>query len=251
MPLSRKRISVGLQVKNMFYLSVVQDSKDISRLVVSKARRWISIERRGDRTMDYKIIHVSRWLLRFWLVVACTGVLLNLGASPAWAQSISAGTVSGQVTDQQNAVVPGAEMTLLTSRQTLTNDRHQRDGAIHICQCSARHLRHLGRPDGFLDGQGVRTESNGRPGTHHQRHAGGRRDFGDRRSHGGGGCPAADVERDGRDDDRGRFSHIAAEPGPRRLRAGHAASGRDADRRGGRSRERPEHLPARRRQQHR
>jgi hypothetical protein len=52
---------------------------------------------------------------------------LSLAATPAWAQSTSAGSVSGQVTDQQNAVTPGAEVTLLdvttnAVRKAITNE---------------------------------------------------------------------------------------------------------------------------------
>ncbi|HEV3199289.1 MAG TPA: carboxypeptidase-like regulatory domain-containing protein [Bryobacteraceae bacterium] len=53
-------------------------------------------------------------------------VLLGFGAI-LWAQSTSTGTVSGQVTDQQNAVVAGAEVRLIdmqtsTARSTVTNE---------------------------------------------------------------------------------------------------------------------------------
>ena len=44
--------------------------------------------------------------------VVCTSVLPVLSSSPAWAQSASTGTVSGQVTDLQNAVIAEAEVTL-------------------------------------------------------------------------------------------------------------------------------------------
>src|SRR6266567_131674 len=54
-------------------------------------------------------------------------VFLSLSAISAWAQSTSTGTVSGQVTDQQNAVVAGAEVRLIDvqtniARNTVTND---------------------------------------------------------------------------------------------------------------------------------
>ncbi len=52
---------------------------------------------------------------------------LSLSAISAWAQSTSTGTVSGQVSDQQNAVVAGAEVRLIDvqtniARNTVTND---------------------------------------------------------------------------------------------------------------------------------
>src|ERR1039458_2241594 len=40
--------------------------------------------------------------------VLCLGILLLLGASSAWGQTSTAGTVAGLVTDEQNAVIPGA-----------------------------------------------------------------------------------------------------------------------------------------------
>src|SRR5579872_5724571 len=54
-------------------------------------------------------------------------VFLWLNAIFAWAQSTSTGTVSGLVTDQQNAVVSGAEVRLVdvqtsTPRATVTNE---------------------------------------------------------------------------------------------------------------------------------
>jgi len=61
----------------------------------------------------------------FGLVAVCLGMLLNLGMSPAWAQT-SSSSVSGLVTDQKKAVVPGADVRLLdvstnTARTAVTN----------------------------------------------------------------------------------------------------------------------------------
>ena len=52
---------------------------------------------------------------------------LALFALPAWAQSASTGTVSGQVVDQQNASIPGAAVVLTDTGtraqlNTLSND---------------------------------------------------------------------------------------------------------------------------------
>jgi len=63
----------------------------------------------------------------FGLLVGCLGVLLSLSVTEVRAQSTSAGTVSGQVTDQQNEAVPGAEVVLRdvatnTSLTTVTNE---------------------------------------------------------------------------------------------------------------------------------
>src|SRR5205085_2322941 len=54
-------------------------------------------------------------------------VLLLLGTVPAWSQATSTGTVSGQITDQQNAVIGGAEVTLTDvstnkSQKTTSNE---------------------------------------------------------------------------------------------------------------------------------
>ena len=62
----------------------------------------------------------------FGLVVVCMGILLS--AMPAWAQAVPTGNVSGLVADQQKAVIPGAEVTLLdvttnASRTTITNEQ--------------------------------------------------------------------------------------------------------------------------------
>src|SRR5437867_3943572 len=45
--------------------------------------------------------------------VARWSILLGLAVMFAWAQSTSTGTVSGQVTDQSNAAIPGAEVRLI------------------------------------------------------------------------------------------------------------------------------------------
>src|SRR5262249_23931394 len=65
--------------------------------------------------------------LSFGLQVVCIGILVSLGAPPIWAQSTSTGSVSGQVTDQLNEAVAGAEVVLRdlatnTSRTTITNE---------------------------------------------------------------------------------------------------------------------------------
>ncbi len=42
------------------------------------------------------------------LMLACLAALLSSGTTRVWAQSTSTSTVTGQVTDQQGASVPGA-----------------------------------------------------------------------------------------------------------------------------------------------
>ncbi|HTS27884.1 MAG TPA: carboxypeptidase-like regulatory domain-containing protein [Bryobacteraceae bacterium] len=54
-------------------------------------------------------------------------LLLSLGTSPVWAQSSTAGTVAGQVTDESNAAVPGAAVKLTDTstgavQTTLSNE---------------------------------------------------------------------------------------------------------------------------------
>jgi hypothetical protein len=55
------------------------------------------------------------------------GILLILIALPLWPQATSTSTITGQVTDQQGALVPGAQIILAdkaigTSRTTATNE---------------------------------------------------------------------------------------------------------------------------------
>jgi hypothetical protein len=62
----------------------------------------------------------------FFGLVLCLGIFLSPGAPPAWSQAIT-GTISGQVTDQQNAAVLGAEVkvtdpTTNKSQASLTNE---------------------------------------------------------------------------------------------------------------------------------
>lgn len=58
--------------------------------------------------------------------VSCLPVILSLSATSAWAQTSQVGTVAGQVTDEQNAAVPGARVKLTdiltnAAQQTTTN----------------------------------------------------------------------------------------------------------------------------------
>jgi len=74
-----------------------------------------------------RFAHTKVSSLIFGLSAVCVGIMLSLSASPAWAQSTSAGSVSGQVTDPQKAVVPGAQVILLdaatnASRTAITNE---------------------------------------------------------------------------------------------------------------------------------
>ncbi len=76
-------------------------------------------------TQQLGIVAVFRFLVL--PSVVATAMLLTINAAHARAQSTSTGTVSGQVTDQQNAVIPGAEVTLTdpamsTSQKTSTNE---------------------------------------------------------------------------------------------------------------------------------
>src|SRR3954447_26695210 len=77
----------------------------------------------------------SLWLtpLRVFKRNACQapvllGLLMCLGASMAWSQATSTATLTGLVTDEQNAVIAGAEVRITDSatgstNSTLTNDQ--------------------------------------------------------------------------------------------------------------------------------
>src|SRR5260221_682984 len=59
--------------------------------------------------------------------LVCLAILVSLCALPGWAQSTSSGTIAGQVTDPQGAVLVGAQVRLIdnttnTTRTTATND---------------------------------------------------------------------------------------------------------------------------------
>src|SRR5215831_12439049 len=61
------------------------------------------------------------------LPALCLGLLLSLSVTPVRAQSTSTGTVTGVVSDQTSAVVPGADVILTdvatsSTRKTTTND---------------------------------------------------------------------------------------------------------------------------------
>jgi hypothetical protein len=74
---------------------------------------------------SFKLSHAGTFFYGL-LVAISLGVLLSLSASPALAQSAT-GTMTGQVTDQQNAVIGGAEVKVLdpttsSTRTTTTNE---------------------------------------------------------------------------------------------------------------------------------
>src|SRR5260370_23660882 len=61
-------------------------------------------------------------------------VFLGLSAISAWAQSTSTGTVSGQVTDQQSAIVAGGSPPHRCPDRHHPNTRHQRRRAMQLHQ---------------------------------------------------------------------------------------------------------------------
>src|ERR1700720_1317538 len=70
---------------------------------------------------------MKKSLIHLGLLVVCLGLFLSLSATSGRAQQASSGSVAGQVTDQQSASVPGAEVTLLDTatsgtQTTVTND---------------------------------------------------------------------------------------------------------------------------------
>jgi len=77
-------------------------------------------------TLSQRLTNVAVWhrCLGFPL---CLGIALSLTAASAWAQSSQVGTVAGQVTDAQNAAVPGAAIritdpTTNTAFETTSNN---------------------------------------------------------------------------------------------------------------------------------
>jgi hypothetical protein len=84
----------------------------------------MSFEDYMNASYRYPIAHYARF---FKLFVVCLGLAAIAGTPAARAQSAATGAVSGQVTDQQKAAVPGAAVRLTdlaTSavRTTTTND---------------------------------------------------------------------------------------------------------------------------------
>ena len=64
---------------------------------------------------------------RSFASLSAVTLFLALGATSVWGQSSTAGTVSGQVTDEQNAAVPGTQVKLIdtstnAAQTTMTND---------------------------------------------------------------------------------------------------------------------------------
>src|ERR1700683_1688222 len=59
---------------------------------------------------------------RFLAFAVCLGIVLSLSVTSAWAQTSQVGTVVGQITDEQNAAVPGAavKMTAPSTNTVLT-----------------------------------------------------------------------------------------------------------------------------------
>jgi hypothetical protein len=63
----------------------------------------------------------------FGLVVCCLGTIAILSAPPAWSQATTSSSVTGQVTDAQNAAIPGVDVRLVdtgtgNTQSTLTNE---------------------------------------------------------------------------------------------------------------------------------
>ena len=60
------------------------------------------------------------------------GALIALSAVPAWSQATSTGSVSGIVTDQQQAAIPGAEVQLLDPSTNETSITKSSSGAGRV-----------------------------------------------------------------------------------------------------------------------
>src|SRR5690242_1193640 len=63
------------------------------------------------RGMKFRPLGIRPSFLRF--VVCCLALLAMLSAPPAWSQATTTSTVTGQVTDPQNAAIPGVEVKLI------------------------------------------------------------------------------------------------------------------------------------------
>src|SRR5215469_14227419 len=82
------------------------------------------VKRRGW-FMSVEFARLGGCFSRYWLATA--GMLLTLACGTAWTQTSSVGTVMGQVTDEQGAVIPGTEVKLTdlgtnAALTTLSND---------------------------------------------------------------------------------------------------------------------------------
>jgi hypothetical protein len=89
----------------------------------------------------------------------CLGIFL-LGACIAWGQTSTAGTVAGLVTDEQNAVIPGATVKLTdTSTNEVMNSLTNTDGRYVFASVKPGKYNLSFGKDGFtsyrVDGQGV------------------------------------------------------------------------------------------------
>ena len=63
--------------------------------------------------MSFRPTGISRLTPK--LLVSSLAILLGFGSTAAWSQATSTATVTGLVTDEQNAAVAGAEVRLLES----------------------------------------------------------------------------------------------------------------------------------------
>ena len=74
---------------------------------------------------------------RFLAFAVCLGIVLSLSATSAWAQSSTAGTVAGQVIDEQNAAIPGATVKITdTSTNAALTVNTNNDGLYVFPQVS-------------------------------------------------------------------------------------------------------------------
>src|SRR6266404_5920354 len=76
--------------------------------------------------LSSKLSHAGSSSLFFGLSVVCLGLMLSPSTTPALARSAT-GTITGQVTDQQGAIIGGAEIKLIepttsSTRSAVTND---------------------------------------------------------------------------------------------------------------------------------
>src|SRR6266567_2480806 len=83
-------------------------------------------EKKGKGFMNLSLAKQGLRVFSQGFSIACIWILVCLSTTPAWTQATSTSTITGLVTDQQNAAVPGVEVKLLDRASWV--DRHDCGG---------------------------------------------------------------------------------------------------------------------------